>query len=255
MSVGAAHLAPVHPICGFCWVVTNRLRIRLVFKVRILVIHRLRLDGILFSVVLFLSKSVRSLLRYKLNKLTFMTIPKTDRGFTLPELMVVVAIMGIMVSMALPSFKATIQSSSVKNAANSFMDDMRYARSEAVKRNSGVVMCRTDLPETTNPQCSESSSKGWESGWLVFNDIHGDGTLINSDAILRVHKAVTSIDKITEAGDKNLFTFTGFGRLKASGSLSILFGGNNFTSDLQRTLCISLTGYVRVAGDGTKSCN
>ena len=75
------------------------------------------------------------------------------RGFTLIELMVVVAIAAILMGLALPSFKSFIEGQRVKAAASDFAMAAIYARSEAIKRNGevGVVAAATI----------------WKDGWSV----------------------------------------------------------------------------------------
>ena len=79
---------------------------------------------------------------------------KTFRGFTLLEIMVVLAIVAILATLAVPSFTRLIQSNTMSSNVNTFMADMRYARSESIRRGGGVVMCRSDAPEATLPVCN-----------------------------------------------------------------------------------------------------
>ena len=69
-----------------------------------------------------------------------------SHGFTLLELMVVLAIVAILTMLAAPSFTRLIQSITMSSTVNTFLADMRYARSESIRRGGGVVMCRSDDP-------------------------------------------------------------------------------------------------------------
>ena len=65
------------------------------------------------------------------------------RGFTLIELMVVVAIAAILLMVAAPSFNETIEQSRVETVQNDLMRDVAFARQQALSRNSLVTICRS----------------------------------------------------------------------------------------------------------------
>ena len=174
------------------------------------------------------------------------------RGFTLIEVMVVVAIVAILVKLAAPSFKGIIQSNNMKGTVNSFISDMRLARSEAVRRGGSVVMCRSSNPEAATPSCGSGSTVGWESGWIVFQDLNNDGGYDAGEPVLKVQGPITAVNTIAESGAATLFQFTATGRLKANGLTSILFGSNPpFANDAQRTVCVNIGGRASINGDGT----
>jgi len=184
-----------------------------------------------------------------------------QRGFTLIELMVVIGIVAILTALAAPSFKNLIQSNTMSSAVNTFLADMRFARSEAIRRGGGVVMCRSDAPEATSPSCGSGSgpgSNGWVSGWFIFHDLDADGVRDSTDTVLRVQGPLTTLDSIVETGGSSStkFRFTATGRVQnLSSATEIQFGGNaKFSNDMQRIVCVSLGGRARVAGDGTSSC-
>lgn len=64
-----------------------------------------------------------------------------NRGFTLVELMIAVAVMAIVVAMAVPSLQSAQQGSQVKQAQSALMSAVTRARSEAVTRGSPVSLC------------------------------------------------------------------------------------------------------------------
>lgn len=75
------------------------------------------------------------------------------RGFTLIELMVVVAIAAILLGIGVPSFKSFVAGQRIKTAASDFSLAAVQARSEAIKRNAefGLV----------------AAAGGWKDGWSV----------------------------------------------------------------------------------------
>lgn len=174
--------------------------------------------------------------------------------------MVVVAILAVLTTIAAPSFVKTIQSSTMSSAVNTFLADLRFARSEAIRRGGGVVMCRSDAPEAANPTCGAGSGpggNGWVSGWIVFHDLNNGGTRSAAEPILRVQAPLTSIDSVVEDGGSSStsFRFTATGRmLNLNSATSLQFGGGNFTNEIQRVVCVNLGGRARIAGDGNSSC-
>lgn len=182
------------------------------------------------------------------------------RGFTTVELLVTMMIAAILIALAAPSFKRTIQSNNMSSAVNTFMTDMRYARSEAIRRGGRVILCRADPPDAAAPSClttTPAGSSGWSSGWIVFQDVDGDGTRSAGDVVLRVQGGLGGVDTIAEgtATNSTVFRFTATGRLTDTASAaSVKFGGGNFDTSLQRVVCVSAGGRARIAGDGTSSC-
>lgn len=184
-----------------------------------------------------------------------------SHGFTLLELLVVITIIAILTMLAIPSFKQLIQSNTMSSNVNTFLADLRYARSESIRRGGGVVMCRSNAPEAASPVCNNLSGpggNGWVSGWIIFHDFNNDGVKDAAEPVLRVQAPISSMDSIVEqkASPSAQFQFTATGRLRNLTSATTLqFGGNPmFANEVQRTVCVSLGGRARIAGDGNASC-
>lgn len=174
------------------------------------------------------------------------------RGFTLIELLMVIGIVAVLVRLAAPSFVTMIRSSNMTSTVNSFLADLRFARSEAVRRGGGVVMCRSDNPEAAMPTCGSGSIVGWESGWIIFQDLNNNLNHSATEPLLRVQAPTNLVNTISESGAATKFQFTATGQLKLSSITSILFGSTpDFPNTAQRTVCVSMGGRGRVNGDGT----
>jgi type IV fimbrial biogenesis protein FimT len=65
----------------------------------------------------------------------FLIMIRATRGFTLIELIMAVAIAGILIVLGIPSFNEWIHNTQVRNAAEGALNGLQIARSEAVRRN------------------------------------------------------------------------------------------------------------------------
>lgn len=91
-----------------------------------------------------------------------------NKGFTAIELMIVVAIVGILAALAGPSFRDLMDGWRVRSAVEEITATFYYARSEAVKRG-GQVSVRKN--------CATGTTQEWQCGWIVFTDANSNGVL------------------------------------------------------------------------------
>ncbi len=116
-----------------------------------------------------------------------------QKGLTLIELIVGIAILGIMAAIAIPSFTETIQSNRQAANVNSFLASLKFARSEAIKRSATITVCKSSNQSSCNIQ-----GNIWENGWIVFFDRNGDGirtvtsTPDTNETLLRANASLNS---------------------------------------------------------------
>jgi type IV fimbrial biogenesis protein FimT len=95
----------------------------------------------------------------------------TSRGFTLPELMIVLALAGTILALGAPNFTEFRRNARLTSAGNDFLGAVQSARTEAIKRQAIVSLCATDDPQADTPTCSGGTDF---RGWVVFADPDGD---------------------------------------------------------------------------------
>ena len=159
---------------------------------------------------------------------------KAYLGFTLPELMVTLAVVVILVTMTAPSMRGLITNQRVASATQEIFSAIVLARSEAIKRQRTVSVC-----STVDGVSCDMNNTGWEQGWLIFTDADADGVLDNGDQVLRAREA-QSEQIIISWNRGNSISFNSHGQTGTAGSFEICADGE------AKAIVISLTGRSRV---------
>lgn len=136
---------------------------------------------------------------------------RRDRGFTLPELLITVAVSAILLAVAVPNFQSFVKNSQVGSTADGFLAALQQARSEAIKRGNLVVLCRTADPSGNT--CGDSGEKDWSPGWLMYatpTDNSEGPYNPGSDHVL-IRRGSPAPDGVTITSDDDGNTWLAFG--------------------------------------------
>lgn len=115
------------------------------------------------------------------------TKPASSRGFTLIELMIAIALTGLLLSMAVPALDQFTTSARQTSAINDFVASMHLARSTAVTTNFRTTICAS-----SNGNTCEAVS--WDEGWIVFTDLDSDQEVDNDDTIVGSAEGMDGVD-------------------------------------------------------------
>lgn len=97
-------------------------------------------------------------------------------GFTLVELLAVLAIGASLLAIALPDLKALIRTQQLRGASSDLFGAIGLARAQAIARNERIRLAPRD-----------PAGAHWAQGWTVFADRDGDGVAGPGDEIIAVH--------------------------------------------------------------------
>ncbi|MEM7054306.1 MAG: Tfp pilus assembly protein FimT/FimU [Pseudomonadota bacterium] len=157
-------------------------------------------------------------------------------GFTLIELIIALAVLAILLSMAAPAMHDFQQRQKVVSTANELLAHIHLARTHAVSRRQITIVC----PSSNGQTCSNANR--WEQGWIVFRDADRSGQPESAAEILRIGAGMDGL-LIDSAGRTHI-------RYQPEGTA----GGSNLTiklcdpnnADNARAVIVSNPGRPRV---------
>ncbi len=162
--------------------------------------------------------------------------PRSQRpdGFTIIELMIVVAIIGVLATIAAPSLRDLLLNQRMKTVSLDIYTSLALARSEAIKRNSSEVKMI-------------AASGGWQNGWKVCVDADDDDNCGISEVVVTLMDA---IDGITITGPAGSVNYQRDGRIAGTSAPNfVLASGTNSTAVTMRCVSVDLGGRPNTRSD------
>ncbi len=171
---------------------------------------------------------------------------KQAAGLTLVELMVTVAVLAIVLTIAIPSFNGIIASNRLTGPANEVLSMMHFARSEAIRLNQSIQLCKSN---TNGTACDNSSGK-WPGVLVMRPTTSGTPELLRQlmfDTSLTIHGQHTPL----------VFNAQGFIRSDAnvaiSGTLRVCSTAKSL-SENSRDLAYVSGGRVSISRTNITGC-
>ena len=120
-----------------------------------------------------------------------------QKGFSLIELLMGLAIVGIVLHLVSPVFAAVIESNDREEAARSLFSGIRTARTEAVTRNQTIVI--------------HAINNDWSQGWRVILDLNGKGHEDSSNPLLLERQSGAGVPVVGNRPVRRFVRFSGLG--------------------------------------------
>ena len=182
-------------------------------------------------------------------------------GFTLIELLIVVALSAILMTVAVPSFQTMVANNRITSHTNELVMAMNLARSEAVKSNVRVILCRSADPTASPPSCG-GSANDWTTGWLLFASGDANNTYqAGVDTLIRVGEAArTGVQIRTNGTSDNNLEINSDGTTNEGGGTAAFAicddrdADGDFDEQWGRQIQVSPSGHIRLIRAPIPNC-
>jgi type IV fimbrial biogenesis protein FimT len=186
-----------------------------------------------------------------------MNTENNTKGFTLPEILIALGVIAILLSLAVPGVSSTIKDNRLSVTLNSIVTDIHFARSEAVKRDVRVIMCRSSDPNLPVPTCS-GDDRTWTSGYIIFAD---DGNYTNNifnngtDTLLRRGQPAASGIRLRTNGTWNrTLEFDPDGSTNEGYNLAKMSICDDRGTDRGRQIVVAPSGIPKMYANNINTC-
>ncbi len=179
-------------------------------------------------------------------------------GFTLMELMVTIAIVGVLAVVGLPNLQDFLLNNRITSQTNSIVAALNYARGEAITLNEPVNL-------TANGEIDEANE--WGQGWTIWVDNNNNENM-DDEEIIREFKfqntttidsnpnglATNSLAKLNDTLKAKTLSYRGNGTLAVINFPVIFYICDHRTKETGRHVEINRTGRIQLA-DSQYKCD
>ncbi len=184
-----------------------------------------------------------------------------QNGYTMIEVMIVVALIGIVFAFAVPQYQRMVSGNKVRTTTDALLHDLNVVKAAARERGGGIVICKSDSPEAVPPSCSAVVSSplgntGWASGWIAFKDTNGSGQYdVGEDLIFTQPPTMQSFveGSVVPTPNVNAMTFNATGQNMGGAVRFFVKGAGTADASRDRYVCVGIGGRILVSK--TAACN
>ena len=148
-----------------------------------------------------------------------------NRGFTLLEALVVLALLAVLLSLAAPSLQGLRQNHQMQSQAEQLQASLLLARSEALRRQQRVTLCVRAPAIDAGPECATVGT--WAQGWVVFVDGNDNGLREAAETVLQLQEALPGF--LTLQGNATVHRYISYGPQGRSQSTTGAFQAGTLT--------------------------
>ncbi len=178
----------------------------------------------------------------------------SQRGFTIIELLVTLAVLGIVLAIAIPSFNRQIERNGSIALGEELTSAINFARIEAIKRRRPISICASNLG---GDACGDAAD--WKNGWLVFLDKKAETSADTEvEVVLRQWNGLDQRAEVSltqNGANINFFRFDSRGVLaRVAGAIGGIEATAKYTGCLgsaAQSISVGLSGMV---SSKVKSC-
>ncbi len=162
-----------------------------------------------------------------------------NKGFSLIEIIITIAILGILSSYALPSFSHLLSRNQQRSVLFQLFRHHQLARSEAIKRNQSIILCKSSNARQCNPAAD------WHEGWIIFADTDNNRLLNGTESLIYSYQGQNYKLSVNYRGfgSHNYIRYFPDGHSSTNGTFVLCSRDDSVSA---KSLIISRTGRARI---------